>query len=223
MFVESKRARNVLTLAEELNLSCLPNLLRRFLFAQLHPDNNEDPSEIPLADCPRYEGRISVFNSASSRFYAPSDLSGVGGMRVEHIRACPLWRNEYPRNDCVFVNTGSDTEGIRGLEIARVRAFFSFKFNGDVYPCAVVRWYDVIGNSPDIDTGMWMVRPAYSANHAPSHSVIHVDTIYRAAHLIPIYGRRFLPPDVNLHVSYDFFRAFYVNKYIDHHAFELAS
>ncbi|KAG0705380.1 hypothetical protein DFH29DRAFT_780322, partial [Suillus ampliporus] len=59
--------------------------------------------------------KISVFNSACSRFYAPSDLCGFGGMRVEHIRSCPLWRNEFSRYDCVFVSTGSDTEGIRGL------------------------------------------------------------------------------------------------------------
>ena len=213
-----------MALAEELELPRFPDLIRRFLFEQTRrPDDDQDPAEIPLAGCPRFAGKISVFNSASSRFYAPSDISGIGGMRVEHIRACPLWRNEAPCNDCIFVNTGSSTEGIRGLKVARVRAFFSFKYSGENFPCAIVHWFDVIGDSPDEDTGMWMVCPAYSANRAPLHSIIHVDTIYRAAHLIPIYGRRFLPPNVNLHVSYDSFRAYYVNKFVDHHAFEIAS
>ncbi|KAG1717847.1 uncharacterized protein EDB91DRAFT_1241042 [Suillus paluster] len=221
---ERKHARNVLALAKELELPCFPDLIHQFLFEQTHrPDDDQDPAEIPLAGCPRFAGKISVFNSASSRFYTPSDISGIGGMRVEHIRACPLWRNEAPRNDCIFVNTGSSTEGMRGLEVARVRAFFSFKYSGENFPCAIVRWFDVIGDSPDEDTGMWMVCPAYSTNHAPLHSIIHVDTIYRAAHLIPIYGRHFLPPNVNLHVSYDSFWAYYVNKFIDHHAFEIAS
>ncbi|KAG1788627.1 uncharacterized protein HD556DRAFT_1195128, partial [Suillus plorans] len=64
-----------------------------------------------------YPGKISVFNSASSRFYAASDLSGIGGMRIEHIHACPSWRNEYSRNDCVFVNTDSGLPGLQGLEV----------------------------------------------------------------------------------------------------------
>ncbi|KAG1730204.1 hypothetical protein EDB19DRAFT_1897097 [Suillus lakei] len=168
----------------------------------LWPDNDQDPAEIPLAGCPRFAGKISIFNSASSRFYAPSDI-------IEHIRACPLWRNEAPRNDCIFINMGS---------IARVHAFFSFKYSGENFPCTIMRWFDVIRDSPDEDTGMWMVCPA----------IIHVDTIYRAAHLIPIYSRCFLPPNVNLHVSYDSFWAYYVNKFVTimhlkllHNLFEL--
>ncbi|KAG2142346.1 hypothetical protein DEU56DRAFT_939653 [Suillus clintonianus] len=220
---KTKRARNVLALAEELNIPRLPEMIRRFLFQQTRPDDPRDASEIPVAGCPRYEGKISVFNSACSRFYAPSDLSGIGGMRIEHIRACPMWRNEAPRYDCVFVNVGSEDVGIRGLEVARIRAFFSFNYGGTTYPCAVLRWFDIIGDSPDEDTGMWMVRPACGANNAAIYNIIHVDTIYRAAHLIPVYGRRFLHRDITLHNSYDKFRTFYVNKYADHHSFELAS
>ncbi|KAG1727773.1 uncharacterized protein EDB91DRAFT_1014248, partial [Suillus paluster] len=53
--------------------------------------------------------------------------------------------------------------------------------------------------------------------------IIHVDSIYRAAHLIPVYGKQFLHHSINLRNSYDSFRTFYVNKYADHYAFELAS
>ncbi|KAG0698924.1 hypothetical protein DFH29DRAFT_1016390 [Suillus ampliporus] len=162
---ETKHAHNVLALAEELHLPSLPALICCFLYEQTCPNNTQDLYEIPLAACPRYEGKISVFNSVCSRFYALSDLCGIGGMRVEHISSCSLWRNEFSCYDCVFVNTGSDTEGIRGLEIARVHAFFSFNYAGTAYPCAVVRWFDVIGDSPDPETGMWMVRPAYNTNH----------------------------------------------------------
>lgn len=213
----------MLALAEELDIPRLPEMVRRFLFQQTRPDDPRDVSEIPIAGCPRYEGKISVFNSACSRFYAPSDISGIGGMRIEHICACPMWRNEAPRYDCVFVNIGSEDVGIRGLEVARIRAFFSFIYGGKTYPCVVVRWFNIIGDSPDEDTGMWMVRPACGTNNAPLYNIIHVDSIYRAAHLIPIYGRHFLRHDINLHNSYDSFRTFYVNKYTDHHAFELAS
>ncbi|KAH7921240.1 hypothetical protein BV22DRAFT_1019790, partial [Leucogyrophana mollusca] len=52
--------------------------------------------------------------------------------------------------------------------------------------------------------------------------VIHTDTIYRAAHLIPVYGVEFVPDNLKFHHSYDAFHTFYVNKYADHHAFEIA-
>ncbi|KAF8836969.1 hypothetical protein BDN67DRAFT_991942 [Paxillus ammoniavirescens] len=187
-----KRARTVGDLAVELSIPQLPMLLRCFLFEQLHPDDERDVNKIPPNVLPRFDGKIWVFNSASSRFFAPSDLSGIGGMRREHIRA------------------------------SRVLCFFSFKYDHTLYPCAVVRWFDTVGDAPDEDTGMWVVRPAFRANHTPNIAMIHIDAIYRAAHLIPIYGRHFVPMDIKYYHSYDAFRAFYVNKYADHHAFKIA-
>lgn len=110
---EQQCAWTVLNLAIKLNIHSLPTLTNRFLFTQLNPG---DPQinmpthwqlEIPIASesCPQFEGHINVINSASSRFFAPSDLSRIGGMQTEYIRAMPLWRNEGPRWDCVFVNT----------------------------------------------------------------------------------------------------------------------
>ncbi|KAG1901072.1 uncharacterized protein F5891DRAFT_1128178 [Suillus fuscotomentosus] len=197
-----RTARNTNSQRHSLDIPRLPEMVCRFLFQQTRPDDPRD-------------GKIS--------FYAPSDISGIGGMRIEHIRACPMWRNEAPRYDCAFVNIGSEDVGIRGLEVARIHAFFSFIYGGKTYLCAVMRWFNIIGDLPDEDTGMWMVHPACGTNNAPLYNIIHVDSIYRVAHLIPIYGRHFLRHDINLHNSYDSFRTFYVNKYADHHAFELAS
>lgn len=100
--------------------------------------------------------------------------------------------------------------------------FFSFNFQGTTYPCAVIRWFDTAGDSPDEDTGMWIMQPAYHTNHSLHISVIHVDSIYRAAHLIPVYGAQFVSHDLKYYQSYDTFRTYYVNKYADHHAFEIA-
>ncbi|KAH7917136.1 hypothetical protein BV22DRAFT_968957, partial [Leucogyrophana mollusca] len=149
---------NIPALAIELNVPHLLVLVGQFLHQQLHPNDDRDPSEYPAAEQPRYEGQIHVFHSALSRFYAPSDLSGLGGMRTEHIHACPSWRNKHSRYDCVFVNANPKLEGFRGLEVAQVLCFFSFTFQVVAYPCAVVRWFDTIGEAPDEDTGMWMVR-----------------------------------------------------------------
>ncbi|KAG2743052.1 hypothetical protein P692DRAFT_201841927 [Suillus brevipes Sb2] len=199
-------------LALELSIPQLPNMLSHFLFAQLNLNDPRDPSEVPLATCPQYDKRINIFNSACSRFFAPSDLSGIGGMHREHIHACPAWRKEHPRYDCIFVNVDPDLDRMRGMNVARVLTFFSFTYRTEIYP-----------NSPDEDTGMWVVRPAHHANHAPNISIIHVDLIYRAAHLIPVYGSQFISLNLWHYQTYDSFQKFYVNKYADHHAFEIAS
>ncbi|KAJ8580619.1 hypothetical protein M405DRAFT_34037 [Rhizopogon salebrosus TDB-379] len=89
-------------------------------------DDGPTVVEAPLAECPWFDGKIQVFNSASSTFYTPSDRSGIGGVRREHIRACPLWRNEAPRNDCVFINTGAGVQGMAGMDVARILCFFFF-------------------------------------------------------------------------------------------------
>ena len=50
--------------------------------------NPEDPCDlinVPLHKCPMYDGKVKVFNAASATFFAPSDISGVGGMRHKMI------------------------------------------------------------------------------------------------------------------------------------------
>ncbi|KAF9237764.1 hypothetical protein BU15DRAFT_88600 [Melanogaster broomeanus] len=220
-----KRAQTVAALAHELGIPHLTTVLRKFLFEQTLPNDLCDLEDVPFYECPLYEGKVSVFQSASSRFYAPSDPSGIAGMRTEHIRACPKWRNEHPRYDCVFVNTDvseAGEQGMHGLEVARVHCFFSFTFRGVTYPCAVIRWFDKVDDGPDADTGMWVVRPACAATHSPEYAIIHIDSIFRAAHLIPVYGRQFVSQDLRHQDSYNAFQAYYVNKYADHHAFEIA-
>ncbi|KAG1728405.1 uncharacterized protein EDB91DRAFT_1060620 [Suillus paluster] len=56
-----------------------------------------------------------------------------------------------------------------------------------------------------------MVQPAHHANNAPYISIIHIDTIYRAAHLIPVYGTQFVSPNLQHYQTYDSFHKFYVN------------
>ena len=80
----------------------------------------------------------------------------------------------------------------------------------------LVRWYLVIGEDYDEDTGMWMVMPDLD-----NISIIHVDTIFHAAHLLPIFGPAYLPRGITYHNSLDVFATYYVNKFIDHHAFDI--
>jgi hypothetical protein len=155
-------------------------------------------------------------------FYSPSDISGVGGMRKERIRAVKSWRKGPARYDCIFVETDPDAPGMDGLEIARVHLFFSFTFQGVKYPCALVHWFSHVGQSADPGMGMWTVEPDVMDDGAPLAAVIHLDTIIRAAHLLPVFKKEFVPRDLSFSDTLDKFQLFYVNKFIDHHAFEIA-
>jgi len=139
----------------------------------------------------------------------------------EKIRATSSWRRGPPRYDCAFVNTHPNLDGMRGLDIVRIFLFFSFTYHDKPYPCALVHWYTLIGC--DEDTGMWMVKPDEAGDGSPVMSIIHLHSIFRAAHLLPIFGHDHIPRAVTCHNSLDTFAAYYVNKYIDHHAFEIAS
>lgn len=100
--------------------------------------------------------------------------------------------------------------------------FFSFVYDDKVYPCALIDRFVRIGNSPDAVTGLWKVRPHVDHYGQPLQSVEHLDVIYRAAHLIPVYGDGKLPPDFHFSYSLDVFNSYYVNKYADHHANKIA-
>lgn len=217
------------TLAAELGQLDFMILIRQFLHGQLHPDSeaqslisaNDSDTLNALPDFHDSE-KITVYNSASATFYAPSDLSGIGGMRHERIRAVQSWRKGPPRYDCVFVVTDDMAEGMRSLDVARVRLFFSFTYAGIYYPCALVHWFSRVGDNPDEDTGLWVVEPDRTADGSPIAAVIHLDTVLRAAHLIGVYGGDILPKELSFTDSLDAFHSFYVNKYIDHHAFQIA-
>lgn len=117
---------------------------------------------------------------------------------------------------------GDETETtVNNLNLAWVMAFFSFSRHGKVYQCALVYWFSTFGLEPDPDTSMWVVVPDYDDHRYRNMSVIHVDSIVRAAHLLPIFDKSKLPSMLNYTHSLNHFCGFYMNKYIDPHAFEL--
>jgi hypothetical protein len=65
--------------------------------------------------------------------------------------------------------------------------FFSFVHRDTYYPCALIQWFPVIGDEPDDETGFWMVEANVCDNGQPNLAIIHLDSIYRAAHLVPAY------------------------------------
>ncbi|KAH9032130.1 hypothetical protein EDB85DRAFT_2073967 [Lactarius pseudohatsudake] len=194
-------------------------VLRRFLWDQVISDPSRSPDNVPLDECPRFGGHINIYHSAVARFYAPSDLCGTGGMYRERIRSTPNWRGEYPRHDTVFVERGAGLPGMHGMLVARVLLFFSFSFRDQHYPCALVHWFIPVGDEPDDETGMWVVRPEFKGNRR-SLSIIHLDCIVRGAHLLPVFGSSFLPEEFHFSDSLHAFQAYFVSRYADHHMYE---
>ncbi|KAI6006244.1 hypothetical protein F5J12DRAFT_905734 [Pisolithus orientalis] len=199
--LECMHERNMRDLVTELNIPQLLNILCHFLQLQLqHDDHNLE--DVPLDEYPFYDGSFCVYNSASSTFYAPSDVSGLHGMHHKHIHCSPMWRNEGPHYDCVFVVTDPHAEGMLGLDVACVLCFFSQR------------------DGPDTNTGMWIV----CTHNAQDVTIIHINTIYHTAQLIPIYvSHQIDPASIKPNKSYDKFFYYYVNRFADHHAFEIAS
>src|SRR5579863_6757552 len=163
-------------------------------------------------------GAVAVFHSAVATFFAPGDTSGTRGMRCKRIHSTPSWQGGTPRRDCAFIVEDEEKTGMSGLNVVRVLLLFSVEFNGVRYPCVLVEWFQRVGHNPI--TGMWVVRPDHTHGRQ-DRTVIHLDCFLHAAHLIPVYGNQKIPLDFEHSYSLDSFEAYYVNRYIDHHSYEI--
>ncbi|EAU88020.1 hypothetical protein CC1G_12172 [Coprinopsis cinerea okayama7 len=218
-----RRARNVYEVASEIQQPQLIDGIRQYLYNYTANGIAQSSQDIPLDLCPDISAlKIHTYPSARADFFAPSDVSGIEGMRTERIRAVRSWQGGRPRYDCVFIGA-SDEPGFRGLLVARVFLFFQLSYCDEKHPCALVQWYSTVGDEPCPDTGMWVVEPDFIRGK-PSLDVIHLDSIFRAAHLIGYAGKHRIPIyGFDYTHSLDHFRVFYVNKYADHNAHEIAS
>lgn len=215
-------SRDLSSLAAHFGLPDFPELVRRFLFDQLYPLSILSGSKVDLVHCPDVRGSVFIYHSAVSVHYAPSEPSGIGGMYRERIRATPAWHGGPPRNDCIFATKDMMLDGMRGLHVLRVMIFFSFTHDRKKYPCALVQWFVPVGDKPCDETGLWIVEPDTDEDGEIVKSVIHLDSVVRGALLIPVYGVDFLPRHINYSNSLGSFHTYYVNKYADHHANEIA-
>ncbi|KAJ7080159.1 hypothetical protein B0H15DRAFT_924417 [Mycena belliarum] len=209
-------------LADHIHLPEFPHLLARFLYDQLYsgPDPSDSNSSEAQDTVDISEHRISVFHLAVATFYAPSDPSGIRGMRRERIRSTPTWRKHGPRRDCAFAVENQQERGFRGMSVVRIKLFFSFSHDGVDYPCALVEWFKKVGRSPDVETGMWIVEPEMAGRNRLT-TIVHLDSLLRGAHLIPVYGAAHIPIGFRYIHSLNAFKSFHVNKYVDHHANEI--
>ncbi|TFK39165.1 hypothetical protein BDQ12DRAFT_698238 [Crucibulum laeve] len=144
-----------------------------------HEDAEVFGMDVDLHLCPSINPTLSVkvFHMALATYFAPSDLSGIGGMYHEYICTTPKWQQGTPHHDCIFIVTNPEKDGFAGLHAAQIQLFFSFKFEGVTYP---------------------------------------------SAHLTGVYGPQSIPCTLTFSQALQSFNMYYVNKYADHHAHEIA-
>lgn len=200
-------------IAGEINVPHFEDLIDKFLQHQL---------ELQPFEHSDLDSNITIYTSAVAVFRAPSDISGIHGMAKERIHARRRWgKFRVPRYDTTYVVTDPEVSGMGGLDIARVKLFFSFRHRNKTYPCALIHWFSKIDEEPDVNTGMWRVEPDFDAEGEALYAVIHIDTMICAAHLIGEPNGP-LSTSITYVSALDMFDTFYVNKYVDHHAYEIA-
>ena len=106
--------------ADEVDEPRLTRLIQEFIHEQLHPGSSA--RDIP--NLPLFYEKITIHTSAVATFHAPSDPSGIGGMKRERIHAVNRWRNGPGRYNAMFINAAHDdddsssAQGLLGLEVA---------------------------------------------------------------------------------------------------------
>jgi hypothetical protein len=215
-FIERKHARLLRQLGKELHLP-LVRLCRNFV-ANHQADYQPDELPPPLESIGISNVAVRVYGSATVLYHATSDPSSHG-LKSEYIR-CPLAGNASARRDCVLVDV-DPAEALRGIQVARVMLIFSFEYGHEPFNCALVHWFNDVGDRPNPDTGMRMVAPSWDDNDEPDLDVIPLDAIIRTAHLLPVFGPEDVPRSIRYTDTLDTFRAFYINSFIDHHMFDL--
>ncbi|KAG2030481.1 hypothetical protein BDR03DRAFT_936643 [Suillus americanus] len=181
-------------IGEMIGIPSFHDLVCQFLHDQRNPDHTIPGCDMDISQCPDFNGKVDIFHSAVVSFYTASNICGVNSMLCHTIHVARSWRGDQARHDCIFIEHNLTIPGFQGLYVAQVILLFSFTFQGVDYPCALIHWFSTIGNQPCPNT----------------------------AHLIPIYGSRFLDRDLIHTDSLIAFGAFYVNKFSDYHAYETA-
>ena len=126
-----------------------------------------------------------------------------------------------PQYDGIFVNTNKLVYGMVELNVAWEILYFLVTMNCKKYPCALVHWYSLVGDSSNEITSMWVIKHEV-VDGKPQTAVIHIDTVLHLAHWLPIYNDKPAPRGIEYTDSLDTFSEFYISRFVDHHACEIS-
>ncbi len=209
-------------LTQHLCLQSLPDLLEAYVSWTYGLEGAESRANKARIYVEFSYSRFTIHPSAIAKYYTPSDYSGSHGMHREHIRAVSSWRNGPGCFDTVFIKSRPDARTITtGLIIGRVHQFFTFYLMNKQHSCAVVHMFEFVGDKPDEEIGLWIVWPLF-LNSQPRTQVIPLNNILRVAYLIPVYGDEIISNKFSHTQTLNHYDEFYMNRFIDYHAFETA-
>jgi hypothetical protein len=123
------------------------------------------------------------------------------------------------RHDAVLIgDPDGPGNGLDRFEVARLHLLFQF-YNHDEsmenpvsYDLAYVQWYQ--------KKSLHDVNQMMIVELLDKFDVISIEAIYRPIHLIPrFYVIKDLKTTARNHIAPDEYREFYVNSYVDHHAY----
>jgi len=119
-------------------------------------------------------------------------------------------------------NGGNDKLLMTGYIIAWVLVFFSFTYAGEDFPVVLVWWYTLSNDARHRDeaTGMWLIEQEFCGEE-PHLVVVHVGSIFHVVHLLPFFGKEWVPQGFSNNDTLDKYTKFYVNRFADHHSFEI--
>ncbi|KAF8261622.1 hypothetical protein EI94DRAFT_1773380 [Lactarius quietus] len=213
---------NLFSPSQKIRQPDLPQLAHQFLFTALNPDT---PIPEAVSDLLEITGKINVYNLAHVVFYSPSNFSGLRGMHHKRIRSAVSWHSGQPWHDCIFIENSDspDAPGFKSLLVAQVYLKLLKLKCQNTDACTLIHWFSTVGDAPDDESTMWIIKPDYLPGNKPFLEVVHLDSILRSAHLIGVAGCDFLPshPKLEFLMALDLFKLFYVNKFADHHAYKI--
>lgn len=127
---------------------------------------------------------------------------------TKHIARCHLdWRGKGPRYDWILVDKGDNAYGIDGFLVARLCLLFTIIYKSQKISLAYVEWLD--------KTERHYLNNMQTVRITNRYNVISTQNIFRPIHLIPQFDQN----------TWKFKRCiqdydeFWVNHYIDRHAF----
>ena len=119
--------------------------------------------------------KAMIVRSATCVYFPLSNHNGIA-LKREILHATPSWRNSLPRHDIVLVKTGL-VPGPHGLSVAQLHLLFSFTKLNTRHDVALIQWYSYLGDSPDEDIGMWVVKKERGSDGLPIIDFIYIDAI----------------------------------------------
>ncbi|KAH8977870.1 hypothetical protein EDB92DRAFT_1821978 [Lactarius akahatsu] len=185
-----------------------PALVQQFLYYQLLSSGsrpNADTSDLEtlrVRGLPISNKKVSLYTSASSIFFAPSDPCGIHGFHREQIQSTWSWRGGSSQHDMVLVNMGDGGNKdlpMSGYAVAQVLLFFSLEHSGDKFPAALVWQYTLSDDSACRDEATVHLLPYFGWEPVQKH-LSYTDTLDSFANLYVLPNATTdLESDVPLH------------------------